>query len=85
MVSVCTKGKTRDKELGIILWEIPMVAAIKKIELRVKHVEGKQNDYTDALSRVHMSKCSWVEMFMERGCVRREVSDEEFVFYKMLM
>ena len=83
---MCAKGKTRDKELGIILREILMVAAIKNIELRVKHVRGKQNDYADALSRVHMSKCyNCIEMLTERGCVRREVSDEEFAFNEMLM
>ena len=86
VVSVCASGKTRDGELGIILREILMLVAEKNIELRVKHIRGESNEYADALSRVHMGKCGdCIKKLLSQGYVRKQVSDDMFVFDEMLL
>ena len=86
VVSVCASGKTRDGELGIILREILMLVAEKNVELKVKHIRGESDEHADALSRVHMGKCSeCIHNLLSEGFVRRHVGDELFAFNEMLL
>ena len=58
VVDVIEGNRTRDRVLGVILREILMLQAKMNIQLKVEHVMGEKNPTADALSRVHMAKCS---------------------------
>ena len=66
--------------LGAVLREILMSQALWSIELKVVHVMGECNPVTDALSRVHMSKCfDCIAELRELGYKEVEVSVADFL------
>ena len=60
-VMVCNTGRTRDAFLAACLRNLWLVAATANIDLRVKHIKGKDNILADALSRNHLHKVGDVQ------------------------
>ena len=58
---VCNTGRTRDAFLAACLRNLWLVAATANIDLRVKHIRGKDNILADALSRSHLHKVGDVQ------------------------
>ena len=80
VVDIMTRRKTKDKHLGEILREVLMLQATYNINLEVCHIAGKNNDIADALSRVHMNKCSECCTYLvAKGCKRMNVSESDLI------
>ena len=80
VVDIMTRRKTKDKHLGEILREVLMLQATYNINLEVCHIAGKNNDIADALSRVHMDKCSeCCTYLLAKGCKRMNVSESDLI------
>ena len=59
VVSVVNTGVTKDNGLGAIVRNIWLETALKDIKLKLIHVQGKNNQCADLLSRWHLVTDNW--------------------------